>query len=111
MLAVFAGGDAMNPVPPGGVFPTGSFPVDGYLHALLVAAVIGFVILVGIVALSVRQWNQERVQLFCPVRLRRVRAVFELDDEGRRIDVLRCSVFGRRPITCGKSCVHRLAPA
>ena len=98
----------MNPVPPG-VFPTDTFPVDGYLHGLMIVAFGALIIMVGIVVWSVLHWNEDPARFFCPVRLRRVRAVFRLDEHGRRIDVLRCSVFGRRSITCGKPCMHTAA--
>jgi hypothetical protein len=100
----------MNPVPPG-VFPTGSsLPVDGYLHLLLTIGLAALIIVLGIVLWSLVCWKREHACLLCPVRLRWVRAVFRLDDEGRRIDVLRCAVFGRRPITCGKPCLRTATP-
>jgi len=99
----------MNPVPPG-MFPTGSYPVDGYLHGLMINVFVALMVMAGIVVWSVLHWNEEPARFFCPVRLRRVRAVFRLDEHGRRIDVLRCSVFGRRPLSCGKACL-RTAPA
>ena len=95
----------MNPVPPS-VFPTGSYPVDGYLEILTMAGLVAFMVMLGIFAWSVLHSNQESERFVCPVRLRRIRAVFRLDDDGRRVDVLRCSVFRRRAITCGKPCVH-----
>ena len=99
----------MNPIPPG-VFPTDAYSIDGYLHGLMIAGFVALIVMVGIAVWSVFHWNEEPVRFFCPVRLRRVRAVFRLDDDGRRLDVLRCNVFGRRAITCGKPCVHT-APA
>jgi hypothetical protein len=95
----------MNPVPPG-VFPTGSYPVDGYLDLFMVGVLVAFAVVLGIIVWSVLYWNEEPARFVCPVRLRRVRAVFRLDDDGRRIDVLRCSVFRRTPITCGKPCTR-----
>jgi len=100
----------MNPVPPG-AFPTSSVPVDGYLHVLLTIGLAALVIVLGIVQWSMFGWNRERACLLCPVRLRWVGVVFRLDDADRRIDVLRCAVFGRRPITCGKPCLRAATPA
>ena len=94
----------MNPVPPGVFFPP--YSVDSHLSVLVAVAVMALIIVLGTIVWSVLSWNREPVRLVCPARLRRVRAVFRLDRNGKRIDVLRCSVFGRRPITCGKVCLH-----
>ena len=94
----------MNPVPPG--VPSGSYPVDGYLYILMAITLVAVVIVAGILIWSVMSWNREPARFLCPVRRRRLRVIFRLDDAGRRIDVLRCAVFGRRPITCGKVCLH-----
>ena len=98
----------MNPVPPGVV--SGSYPVDGYLYVLMGVALAALIIVLAIFIWSVLSWNRESARLFCPVRLRRIRAVFRLDEEGRRIDVLRCTAFGRKPITCGKMCLYTTSP-
>src|SRR5262245_29860135 len=97
MLFSLVGGDGM---------PTDAYSIDGYLqHGLMIARFVALIVMVGIVW-SVLHCNEEPARFLCPVRLRRVRAVFRLDEDGRRIDVLRCNVFGRHSITCGKPCVH-----
>jgi hypothetical protein len=50
-----------------------------------------------------------RAQLRCPVRLRPARVDFEIGPGSKSTDVLRCSIFGRRPITCGKACLPQAA--
>ena len=98
----------MNRLPPV-PFPIGPVPVDTYLDLLPLVGIVALIMLIGILAWGTLTWNREAVHLFCPARRRWVRAVFRLDADGRRTDVLRCSVFGRRPITCGKPCLGTAA--
>lgn len=95
----------MNPIPQAPI-PTGTLFLNGYLELLAVASIL---VIVGMTLWVVRSAIRERVRLMCPVRLRRVRVLFRLAPDGKRADVLRCSVFGRRPITCGKVCLHHTA--
>jgi hypothetical protein len=64
--------------------------------------------LIALFALALRELRgayRRRERLLCPVRLRRVRVLFRLWPDGEPADVIRCSVFGRRPVTCGKVCL------
>ena len=51
--------------------------------------------------------TRERVPLLCPVRLQPVGVVFRLGLDGRRADVVGCSVFGDCRVTCGRRCLRR----
>ena len=98
----------MNPIPHPGAMP-GAFPqVDGFL-LILVAIGSAFVIF-SLMVWTLRTATRERGRLICPIQMRPARALFRITPAGRRTDVLRCSLFGRRPITCGKVCL-RDAPA
>jgi hypothetical protein len=100
----------MNPILHDGAIPTTPISVSG-LDLLLLFTVVSLFAMVAMMLWSVRDMNRERRRLFCPVRLRSVRVLFRLAPNGTRTDVLRCSVFGRRPITCGKLCLHHPSPA
>ena len=96
----------MNPIPP--VHPSVPDAVmfaNGYLDLLLVLTMASLAIIFGLMLWNVRDVLRERTKIFCPVRLRAVKVVFGLARNGNRTDVLRCSVFGRRPLTCGKACL------
>jgi hypothetical protein len=60
----------------------------------------------GMLAWALRDLHRERVRLLCPVRSRPATVVFRLTPSLLRSDVVRCSVFARPPITCGKACLH-----
>ena len=77
--------------------------MDTMLFIPLVFA-LAIAIPVGVMLYSLRMAG-ERVPLECPVRLRPATVVFGLSTKGRRIDVLRCSIFGRRALSCGKACL------
>jgi hypothetical protein len=79
-----------------------------------VAVVLVIAVLLVISGMSVRDIGRvyfRRERVVCPVRLRRVRVLFRLWPDGAREDVIRCSVFGRGPVTCGKACLDRRATA
>jgi hypothetical protein len=79
-----------------------------------VAVVLVIAALLVISGMAVRDIGRayfRRERLVCPVRLRRVRVLFRLWPDGAREDVIRCSVFGRSPVTCGKACLDRGATA
>ena len=79
-----------------------------------VAVVLVIAVLLVIAGMAVRDIGRayfRRERFVCPVRLRRVRVLFRLWPDGAREDVIRCSVFGRRPVTCGKVCLDRRATA
>ena len=100
----------MNPIPQ---FPTlpppGAVDLALLLGLLALAVVLGGAVILGLSMLGSREARRERTRLVCPVRLRPARVVFGLDRLGRRVDVIRCSVFGPRPITCGKVCALKRA--
>ena len=101
----------MNPIPPGVMPMPAPFAMSGYVQVLLILTVVSFIALFVMMALrDIRKADRRRVRLVCPVRLRRVRVLFRLWPDGEPADVLRCSVFGRRPLTCGKACLnHHIA--
>jgi hypothetical protein len=100
----------MIPIPPAPI-PSGLLAMKPYLDVLLLLTVATLAVIFAWMLWSVWRSYRERARLRCPVRLRPVRVLFDLGPDGRRTDVLRCSVFGRRPITCGKACLHHAAPA
>jgi hypothetical protein len=102
----------MNPIPhPGIIDPAAAVAFEGYLRLAMllaiVALLVGYAVLVG----AVRNAFRRREWLFCPVRLRKARVDFQLAGDGTATDVLRCSIFGRRPVTCGKACMPAAARA
>jgi hypothetical protein len=100
----------MNPIPPGAI-PTNLLVVHGYLEVLLVLTVISLVVLFALSLRELRGVERWRDRLRCPVRLRMARVDFRIGGDGKPTDVLRCSIFGRRPITCGKACLHHAVTA
>jgi len=97
----------MNPIPipqPGPV-PT-TFFTSGHLHAIMLFTIASLAVLFVMMLWSMWQATREGAHLRCPVRLRRARILFRLGAAGERIDIVRCSIFGRRPVTCGKACLH-----
>ena len=42
---------------------------------------------------------------YCPVERRMAKVLFRTGPGGERTDVVRCSIFGRRPVTCTKACL------
>jgi len=104
----------MSPIPypipyPGVVDATGPFLPIGYVQLVVLICIASVLVAYAILFSSTRSVRRRRERLFCPVRLRMARVLFRLAPDGSRADVIRCSVFGRRPITCGKSCMN--APA
>lgn len=99
----------MNPFPT----PVLNWPVamNGYLEVMLLASVGATMIVFGMMLWRAWPTVRERLTLLCPVRLRRARVTFELAPTGERIDIRRCSIFGRRPVTCGKVCMQTAARA
>ena len=97
----------MNPIPipqPGPV-PT-TFFTNGYLHALMLITIASLAVMFVMMLWTMWRATRERARLRCPVRLRRARVLFRLGAVGERIDIVRCSIFGRRQVTCGKACLH-----
>lgn len=54
-----------------------------------------------------RHGDELRKRLFCPVYRRMAKVTFLVAADGKPTDVVRCSVFGRRAITCCKACLAR----
>ena len=96
----------MNLIPHDGAMPTGPFFGNGYPGVLLLLTIASLFVVFGMMLWALRRVTRERKRLLCPVRLRSVRVLFRLAPDGARTEVLRCSVFGRRPITCGQVCLH-----
>jgi len=95
----------MNPIPQAGPIPTTLF-TNGSLQALMLLTVVSLAVIFVMMLWTMWHATRERVRLRCPVRLRRVRVLFRLGAAGERIDIVRCSIFGRRPVTCGKVCLQ-----
>ena len=95
----------MNSIPPGGPLTSPLLP-NGYLELIMLISIVSLMVIFALMLRALLRANRERVRIQCPVRLRRVRVLFGLAPDGRRSNVIRCSVFGRSPITCGKACLH-----
>ena len=100
----------MNPIQPGAI-PSIPVSVNAFLEVLLVLTALSLLVLFGMTLREMWGAYRRRERLVCPVRLRRVRVLFGLGPDGEPTDVVRCSVFGRQPITCGKACLVRHTPA
>lgn len=101
----------MNPMPHDGGIPTIPIFVNGYLDLLMLVTIASLAVIFGMILWTAWGANRRRERVLCPVRLRRARVVFRLAPDGRPSDVIRCSIFGRRPITCGKVCASRTSLA
>ncbi len=97
----------MNPMPSDGGIPATPLFVNGYLDLLMILAVASLAVIFGMILWNAWGASRHRERIFCPVRLRRAWVVFRLAPNGGPTDVIRCSIFGRRPITCGKLCAGR----
>ena len=75
----------------------------------LLLAILSLAAVFGLMFWSIRNTLRERIRLLCPLGFHSVRVLFRLAPDGTRQDVLRCSVFGRHPVTCPKVCLR--APA
>ena len=95
----------MNPIPQTGPIGTAFF-TNGWLDVMMLITIVSLAVIFVMMLWTMWRATREGARLLCPVRLRRVRVLFRLGGAGERIDVVRCSVFGRRPITCGKVCLH-----
>jgi hypothetical protein len=95
----------MNPIPQGGPIPTALF-ANGYLNAIMLITLASLCVIFVVMLWTMWRATREGARLHCPVRLRRARVLFRLGMSGERVDVIRCSIFGRRPISCGKVCLH-----
>jgi uncharacterized membrane protein len=94
----------MNPIPP--AIPT--LPIGvGYVDLFMLISVVSLIVIFGLM-LWPGSALRDRERLVCPGRGKRVRVLFGLEPSGRRVDVLRCSVFGRGPVTCDKRCMHAI---
>jgi hypothetical protein len=92
----------MNPIPP--AIPT--LPIGiGYVDLFMLLSIVALMVIFGLM-LWPGSAMRDRERLVCPERQKSVRVVFGLGPGGRRVDVLRCSVFGHGPVTCEKRCLH-----
>ena len=96
----------MNPIPPGPMAEPW-LSVNGVLQFIMLLTIVSIAVLFVMSLNELRGYH--RMRLRCPVRLRPARVDFEMGPGGKTTDVLRCSIFGRRPITCGKACAPHAA--
>jgi hypothetical protein len=90
----------MSPIPIGpGVDLTAS------LQFIALLALIGLFVFYGLVFWMLRRSRREYTRLRCPVEHCQANIVFSLADDGSRVDVEKCSLFGERAVTCGKHCL------
>jgi hypothetical protein len=88
------------------VTPEPAIGVSSGTPELLGALVLGVLLaFCAALALLGRRTERHGERVFCPLYLRPARVVFRTKPGGERVDVIRCSVFGRRPLTCGKGCL------
>jgi hypothetical protein len=93
----------MNPIPYGWTMP---FSVTGFLALLLVVAVGSVAVMVFMMMWAAHREGRQRVRIFCPVRLKHARVLLGLGATGAPVEVLACSEFGRRTLTCGSACLR-----
>jgi hypothetical protein len=98
----------MNPVP--GTFPVTPVTVDAFLIALVLVTVVTVFVILAMALREVWDAYRRREDIFCPERRQRARVLFRLRGD-EPVEVLRCSLVGRRPIDCGMACLHRGAHA
>ena len=89
----------MNAIPTG---PGVDLTVSLQLVALLLLLAVFLIYGVLFAAMGRRR---EHARLECPVELRPARVTFGVAGDGSRVDVVKCSLFRGRPITCSKACV------
>lgn len=99
----------MNPMPPNGAIPTTPLFVNGYVEVVMLLSILSLFVVFGMLLWSARAERRQRAMVVCPLRMRPTPVLFRLGRTGVRTDVLRCSVFGRGAVTCGKSCLPRAA--
>jgi hypothetical protein len=97
----------MNPMPPIAKAPLWA---TGYEQPAVLLPAFLILLLFAVLLWSAGRPLRERARLRCPARLRAARVSFAVAPDGKRLDVVHCSVFGRRPITCGKVCLHVAQP-
>ena len=97
----------MNPMPQEGGIPDVSLFVNGYVQILMLVAILSLAVILGMMLWTAWMSDRRSERIFCPVRLRRAWVTFRLGPNGQATDVVRCSIFGRRPPTCGKVCAGR----
>ena len=96
----------MNSIPLGPISATAVFPT-GFPDVTVVLGLMLAIVVLGMTVWTLARVTRERVPLLCPVRLQPAGVVFRLGLDGRRVDVVGCSVFGDCPITCGRTCLRR----
>jgi hypothetical protein len=97
----------MQPLPNEGGIPSGTIVVNGYLDMIMLITIASLLIIFAMMLWMGWRAGKRRERVSCPVRLRKATITSSMSLTGKRIDVLRCSIFGNRPITCGKACVHQ----
>jgi hypothetical protein len=80
------------------------------LLVMLLTVLMGIVSIIGFVLWAAKHAYEERRRLRCPLQRTMATVLFELAPDGRRTDVLRCSLVGNTSLTrCGKPCLHATA--
>lgn len=97
----------MNPLPGNGGIPSNPLFVNGSLEVIMLVSVAALLVILGMMLWMAFGTGKRRERLVCPARLRGARVLMRIAPNGRPTDVIRCSIFGRRPITCGKVCLHQ----
>lgn len=96
----------MTAIPYDGVMPPLPLPADGYATLIMLLGIASAVVVFGMMLWAIRGTVRRRERINCPVQLRPARVLFALGPGYARRDIVRCSLFGRRRVTCGKVCLH-----
>jgi hypothetical protein len=92
-------------------------PGDGILDRILSpdGSGLGWLVLLLVVTAAGILWlvhgaRYARRRLRCPVHGRMATVRFRREESGRPAEVVRCSLFGRLPVTCDGSCLPGVHP-
>ena len=90
----------MRPIPSGpGVDLTAS------LQFIALLALIGLFLVSALIFWTLGRRRREYTRVRCPVERCQADIVFSLADDGSRVDIEKCSLFGERAVTCKKHCL------
>ena len=93
----------MNPIPAMRV-PGEALPVGAYADPILLLAAAVLVVVFALVLWS-RGRSHRRERRICPEQLRAADVRVALDQYGKPVDVVGCSLLERGPVTCSKACI------
>jgi hypothetical protein len=94
----------MNPIPPMRI-PPEALPVGVYADPILLIAVAAIAFVFALMVWSAWSGRERRERRICPEQLRAAKIRVALDPIGRPVDVVRCSLLDRGPLTCSKACI------